>query len=117
MKPVLVLSLLICASPALAQSGDRSARGIPQEQALQSCTSQVEQQNLQTDEQKKQWMMSCLTDVTGTGPTARAAPAEEHAKVCQEQSEYLKLQGGEAENFVKACNARNERLMQDPTPR
>jgi hypothetical protein len=113
MKTRFVLAFLACASPALAQEGDTTAAGkaIPQEEAMNSCTTQVESQNLPSDEQKKQWMMACLTGTTGTGPTPRAAPAEQHQKVCEQQRDYLKLSGGEGANFITACVERNTALL------
>lgn len=78
---------------------------------MNSCTTQVEAQNLPSDEQKKQWMMSCLTGITENGPTPRAAPAEQHNKVCEQQRDYLKLSGGEGDNFLKACVERNDALL------
>jgi hypothetical protein len=114
MRSVFVLSALLLAAPALAQEGD-NARGkaTPQEEAMWSCTTQVENQKLPSDEQKKQWMMACLTGATGTGPTPRAVDAQTQEKICKEQHDELELTGGEGENFLTACRARNEALLRE----
>lgn len=114
MRTAFVLSAMLLAAPAFAQEGDNAqGKATPQEEAMSSCTTQVESQNLPSDEQKKQWMMACLTGKTGTGPVPRAVDAQTQEKVCKEQHDHLELTGGEGENFSAACRERNEALLRE----
>ncbi|MFC5068025.1 hypothetical protein [Flaviflagellibacter deserti] len=109
---VLISALFVClAGAAMAQEGDTSPRqkAAPQEEAMWSCTTQVEEMNLQDNEQKKQWMMACLTGIAGTPPGPGKVPEEQQAKICTQQADYLKLSGGERDNWLKACSERNSK--------
>ncbi len=104
------LALLLCLSIAAeAQEGDTSPRqkATPQEEAMWSCTTQVEEMNLQDAEQEKQWMMACLTGIAGAGIRPGKIPAEQQVTICNQQADYLKLSAGERDNWLKACNERN----------
>lgn len=111
--PVAVWLFALGVTAVYAQEGDTSQgkRAIPQEEALWSCTSQVERQSLNTERQKNQWLMHCLTGKAGSGPANRSVPAAQQAEVCRQQAAYLKLSGGEGENFVTACIKRNDDLL------
>ncbi|MGQ4273364.1 hypothetical protein [Terrihabitans sp. B22-R8] len=113
MKIVIAIAALFASAPAFAQGAHSTThgKGIPQEEAMVSCTSQAEAQSLPSDEQKKQFVMACLTGAAGKGPAAKAAPAEQQRQVCEQQRDHLELAGGEGENFVQACVKRNDDLL------
>ncbi|HVV93037.1 MAG TPA: PsiF family protein [Hyphomicrobiales bacterium] len=109
--PLVALSLgLTVSTLALAQAipqvDTQQEKQTPQQEGLQSCTTQAKNRGLNGDAERD-FVAKCLTGKEGVGPAPKKVPPEQQQIVCSRQAADLHLTGGRRASFVKDCMAGN----------
>jgi hypothetical protein len=112
--PLALVTLGLLALPALAvaqeipklEQNTHQEKQTPQQEALQSCTTQAKNRGLNGDAERD-FVAKCLTGKEGVGPATKKVPPDQQQVVCNRQAADLHLTGDRRNSFVKDCLAGN----------